>query len=442
MDLGLNNTIVRFVAKYRVNYDSEGEKQFLGSVFIIYIVISLIIVFLGIMLYHNLDEIFFNSLTSEEIRKGKFMFQILILNIAIVLPGGAFTAICNAYESFVWPRLVSIVKYISRALLIFVLLTKGGGAITLVVIDTVLNALLILVISIFVIKKLKVSISFKSIKLELFKKIFNYSIWIFLLAITSGFLWQAGQIILGITTDTETVAYYAVGIVLGNYYASFSGAISSVFLPRATQMSIKSTKSEILEMMIKIGRISLQILLFILTGFFLFGREFIYWWVGDNYHSSYDIALVIMIAYTLPLILNFANSLVEAYDKVKFKVLVYLIFFSAGLSLGYILIPSLKEIGMVLGLGIGWMISQIIMIIFYHKYLELNMYSFFRQTFAKIIFPVVLLSILTYTINFYLSESFISFVVKILAYSISYWALLYLFSMNEYEKNILKRKKT
>jgi O-antigen/teichoic acid export membrane protein len=323
-----------------------------------------------------------------------------------------------------------------------VLLTKGGGAITLVVIDTVLNALLILVISIFVIKKLKVSISFKSIKLELFKKIFNYSIWIFLLAITSGFLWQAGQIILGITTDTETVAYYAVGIVLGNYYASFSGAISSVFLPRATQMSIKSTKSEILEMMIKIGRISLQILLFILTGFFLFGREFIYWWVGDNYHSSYDIALVIMIAYTLPLILNFANSLVEAYDKVKFKVLVYLIFFSAGLSLGYILIPSLKEIGMVLGLGIGWMIAQIIMIIFYHKYLELNMFSFFRQTFAKIIFPVVLLSILTYTINFYLSESFISFVVKILAYSISYWALLYLFSMNEYEKNILKRKKT
>jgi hypothetical protein len=127
---------------------------------------------------------------------------------------------------------------------------------------------------------------------------------------------------------------------------------------------------------------------------------------------------------------------------VKFKVLVYLIFFSAGLSLGYILIPSLKEIGMVLGLGIGWMIAQIIMIIFYHKYLELNMYSFFRQTFAKIIFPVVLLSILTYTINFYLSESFISFVVKILAYSISYWALLYLFSMNEYEKNILKRKKT
>ncbi|MEG1426315.1 MAG: ABC transporter ATP-binding protein, partial [Oscillospiraceae bacterium] len=57
-------------------------------------------------------EIASSQLSKEELEKAKLMMIILIFNLAITLPGGAFTAISNAYEKFVFPRSISIIKYI------------------------------------------------------------------------------------------------------------------------------------------------------------------------------------------------------------------------------------------------------------------------------------------------------------------------------------------
>ena len=211
MDFGLNNTIIRFVAKYRAEKDVDGEKKFLGSIFIIYFAISIVVLFFGVLLYFNLDAIFQKSLSLEEIRKAKIMFQFLIFDLAIALPGGAFTAICNAYEYFVLPRLLSIVKYIFRTITIIAVLTLGGKAISLVIIDTILNVLTILTTAYFVFNKLKININFKGINITLTKHIFGYSVWIFVYAIIQTFQWNFGQMILGINTDTTTVAILELG---------------------------------------------------------------------------------------------------------------------------------------------------------------------------------------------------------------------------------------
>ncbi|WP_312765418.1 oligosaccharide flippase family protein [Epilithonimonas sp.] len=438
MDLGLNNTIIRFISKYRAEGDRAGEQNFLGTIFLVYIAISLLIVFIGVLFYFNLDRFFSKSLSVEQTDKAKIMFQILIFNMAITLPGGAFTAICNAYENFVWPRMVSIIKYISRAIIIVAILSFGGKAISIVITDTILNIIFITITIVFVFKKLHIKFGFEEINKKSVKTIFSYSIWIFLLAITSQFIWNAGQVILGTVTDTKTVAYYAVGVMLGSYYGAFSGAISSVFLPRATQMSINNTKSEILNTMIRLGRISLLILLFILTGFILFGREFIMLWVGENYKSSYIIAVIFMLSYTIPLILSFVNSLVEAYNKVRFKVTVYFIFFPLGLILGYYLSKEYKEIGMMLGVSLGWLMAQIVMLIFYHKGLGLNMFVFFKQVSHKILILVVSIFILSWILNSYLSSNISLLILKIFTYTFLYWAVMYLWGMNESEKKMLK----
>lgn len=441
MDLGLNNTIVRFVAKYRTEKDILGEQRFLGSIFIIYIAISILVIILGLVFYYNLDNLFSESLTIEEMGKAKIMYQILILNMAIVLPGGAFTAICNAYERFVWPRGISIIKYISRAVIIVAILTMGGKAISLVVIDTVLNVIVILATLIFVFKRLKVKVSFKNVEKALFKKILSYSIWIFLMGITSQFLWNAGQVLLGMKTDTRTVAFYGVGIMLGGYYGAFSAAISGVFLPRATQMSINNTKEEILEMMVRIGRLSFLILGFILTGFIIFGKEFIFWWVGEAYSSSYIVAVIIMLAYTLPLILTFANSLLEAYNKVRFKVLIYIVFFSLGLVLGYFLIPKYQEVGMIIGVSAGWMISQVILMVFYHKVLGINMMDFFKKTFNRTFVAALSVFGFGYFLNTYLPATIFYLIFKVIIYSGIYWSVMYFYAMNIYEKQLIKKRK-
>ena len=181
LDFGLNNTIVRFVSKYRALKDEDGEKNFLATTMFIYGIISAIVVIIGIVLFFNLDEIF-KKLTPEELYKAKIMFVILIFNMAITLPGGAFTAISNAYERFVFPRALVIIKYILRSVMLVMILLLGSDSIGIVVLDTLLNVIVIAISAYYVFKTLKVKMKLIELDKSLIKQIFNYSFWIFIFA--------------------------------------------------------------------------------------------------------------------------------------------------------------------------------------------------------------------------------------------------------------------
>ena len=156
LDFGLNNTIIRFVAKYRAEQSKTKEENFLAVTMIIYAIISVIIAIIGVVLYYHLECFFENSLTFEEIRKAKLMFSILIFNLVITLPGGSFNAICSGYENFVFPRVINILRYVFRSVLVVTLLFFGGDSISIVVLDTIMNILVIVVNAYYVFKKLKV----------------------------------------------------------------------------------------------------------------------------------------------------------------------------------------------------------------------------------------------------------------------------------------------
>lgn len=440
MDLGLNNTILRFVSRYRAQKDIISERKFLGTTLLIYGVISCVVIILGLIIYFNLDKIFEQSLTEQQLESAHIMFLILIFNAAVVLPGGTFTAICNAYERFVFPRVLTITRYIIRAVTIVTVLKFGGKAISLVVIDTMLNLLMITTSAYYVMGKMKVKFDFKERNWAIVRSIFSYSGWIFLMAITSQFFWHSGQLVLGIKTNTIEVAIYVVGITLGGYYGAFSGAISNLFLPRASKMVIHNTNEELREMLVKIGRICFMILMFILTGFILFGREFIGLWVGYKYAGSWFISLVIMIASTLPLMQTFANSIVEAKNLVRFRFIAYACCLALGITIGVILVPQYKGHGMIIGIASGWIAAQIIMNYLYHFKLKLNIPLVFKNILHKNWLPIVLSVGVGIAINILETTGWFTFLLKGAMYSIVYWGLIYLLGLNQYEKKLITRR--
>lgn len=437
LDFGLNNTIVRFIAKYRANKDFEGQKNFLATVLIIYFVISAIVVLLGFVFYFNLEGVF-KKLDSSELAIAKKLFILLIFNLAISLPGGIFNGICNGYEKFVFPRVLKIVRYIVRTILVFAILSYGGKSIALVMIDTSLNILAIFANLYYVLKVLKIKIKLTHFEKQQVKSIFTYSIWIFLFVIQSKLFWQSGQMILGITVNTEAVAVFAIGIVLSGYFGAFAGAINGVFLPKATFMVEKnSSRKELTDTFIKIGRIVAVILIFIWSGFLLFGRNFIYLWVGEAYDDSYFICLIIMTAYILPLVQSFANSIIEATGQFKFKAKVYFILISIGIIIGGLLSRYYGYWAIAWCYSIFWVISQIIMNWYFDKNLNIDIPLFFKKTFGKIILPTVGAIIFGIIINNLLGTNWLQFSFKIILYTICYFVLAYFFILNSYEKQLL-----
>ncbi|WP_052188092.1 lipopolysaccharide biosynthesis protein [Cellulophaga sp. Hel_I_12] len=445
LDFGLNNTIVRFVAKYRAQKDSKGEENFLAVTMRIFFVISAIIVILGVLFYTFFIDSYFTKMNTEEMKIAKTIFVILIFNLSISLPGAAFTGICYGYEAFVFPKTLNIIRYITRSLTVVAILTLGGKAIALVVIDTIFNVVIIITTLVFVFKKLKVKIKLHEFSFRFVKQIFSYSGWIFIFALVGIFQWSAGHWVLGRISVPEVLTIYGIGITLGSYYGAFSTAISGVFLPRATQMSVaNATGEELTTMMIKIARLSFIVLMFIFGGFLLFGLQFVNLWVGtelgeEGSYQSWVIALMIMAAYTLPLVQGFGNSILEAKSKLAFKAILYLSFMILGTILGAYLARDYGAIGMMSGSIIGWMIVQNVMNFYYHNTIGLNMIRFFKELVHKIIIVVFICFSLGYFINTWVpGEGWLNFIQKGALYTLIYSILTYFVGINAFEKQLFK----
>jgi O-antigen/teichoic acid export membrane protein len=442
MDLGLNNTIVRYVALYRTSKDKKGEENFLGLTFLIYAITAVAVLVIGTFVHTKLDEIFDNSLTTLQIIDAKRMFTILVFNIAITLPGGAFIAICNAYERFAFPRILLLVKYLTRSALVFGLLGVLPHAITLVWIDSIVNILFILVSIYFVFSKLKVKIRLGKVNFWLLKEIASYAMWIFLAAIVMSTQWNIGQIILGVFKDTATVAIFGVGILLGGYYGAFAGAINTLMLPKAAKMSVESnTKESYNDAMIKIGRLNAFISFLILFGFILFGKEFIVLWIGANYIEAWEIALLIMLAMTLPLLQAFGNSILEAKKRNRFRSLVSVITIGAASGIGFFLVPLYSIQGIIYPLFAALIINSITMAWYYMRIFGFRILLFLDSVILKVVAPTIVLV----GFCFYLKivnpiESWLDLILHVVLYSTLYLIILYLLVLSREEKNIMLRK--
>ena len=443
LDLGLNNTIVRFVAKYKAENDRKGEENFLATTMLMYGIISTVIIILGIGFYGYIDT-YFTKMNADEISIAKTIFTLLIFNLAIGLPGGSFTGICYGYEAFVFPKTVNIIRYILRTITVVAILTMGGKAIALVLIDTVFNIVFIIVEAYFVFFKLNVKFKLHELKLKYVKQIFGYSLWIFVFALVSMFQWKAGHWILGSIAIPEVLTIYGIGIALGTYYGAFSTAISSVFLPRATKMTVgNATGEELTSMMIKIGRISFIVLMYILLAFILFGNQFVYLWVGkelgaNGSHETWLIALLIMCAYTLPLIQGFGNSILEAKNKLAFKAILYISFLFLGVILGAFLAKTYGALGMITGTVTGWLIVQNVMNFYYHKTIGLNIIRFFKELMHKTLITVIIIISLGYFINFIPGTGWFNFIGKAACYSVIYALVMYNMGLIAFEKELFK----
>lgn len=437
LDLGITSTITRFVAKYKAQNDIETEKKFFSIVFRIISFIILMMLGLGGILYLNLD-----SLVQEDILKDSIhlVFFLLFITSIINLITGFLNGYLTAYEKFIFLKTTNLVKCLLRLGIILALFMQLGSILFLVLIDFIL-ALVVLICSLLYFFKMyphKFNLSYYD--LDFLKELCKYAFWVFVLGLISQIQWQTGQILIGYKIDNTAVAIYGLGILLGTYYGAFSTAVSGVFISRTTYKVYQDNSTqELTEYMVKIGRISAIILMLILVNFVIIGQDFIQLWVGTEYQQAWFVALLIMIVYTIPLLQAIANQVLDAKKLFKFKAKVYLIFLSLGLILGYFLIDYHPIYGMVIGLALGWIISLIIMTVYYHNFLKLDMIYFFKK-----LINIIVVSTITMVVGYFITEningnSWLVFAIKALLISMLYLALIYRWGISEEERIFVQK---
>lgn len=441
LDLGFGNAIVRYTAKFRAEGKQEEQYRMFGMFFLLYCGIGVVALIIGGILYLNAGNIFDASMTATELDRTKIILLLMVINLAITFPFSLFGSIITAYEQFVFQKVIAIIRIVLNYATMIVLLYMGYKAIAMVVVTTIFNILTLGSNFWYCKRYLNIKLIFGKIQVPFLKEICIYSLWIFMNAIMDRIYWSTGQFVLGAFAGTAAVAVFAVAIQLQHMYMSFSTAISGVFLPKVTAMTVQENNgTAISDLFIKTGRIQYGIMILILTGFFLFGKQFICLWAGAGYAEAYTIAMIIFVPFTVPLIQNIGLVILQARNQMKFRCILSLVVSVCSLGLQIPLSKYYGGIGCAIGIAAGLTVAQIIVMNIYYKVKQkINIVRFWFEI-AKMSFIPALMTIVSYYIlQNYTIDSIPELCIGILLYLFAYLPLFFALSMNAYERDLISK---
>ncbi len=446
LSLGFNSSYVRYYAKYKVKNDNESIAKLNGLFLIIFIIIGAVAFACGTFLTLNLELVFDKGLTASEYETARILMFLLTINLTISFPMSVFSTIISAHEKYIFLKLLGMMKTVFSPLLSIPLMLMGYKAIAIVCVTIFIALVTDTAYLIYSKRILKVNFNFRNFEKGLFKSIFAFTFFIAINIIVDQVNSNLGKFILGRYRGTEAVAVFAVGHTLYHHYIQFSTAISGVFTPRihkivnATAGNEEKQIADISSLFIKVGRIQFLILALICTGIIFFGREFIAFWAGSGYENAYYVTLLLVISSSIALIQNLGIEIQRALNKHKFRSVVYIIMATINLGLTTILCKRLGVIGTAVGTAVSLIVANgFIMNIYYHKKCNINIIAFWKSIarMALGLIPALIFGVvLKKYFDFY---AVYSMLLGIIVYIAVYFASMWLFAINSYEKGLITK---
>lgn len=161
LNFGLGNAVIRYTAKYRALKDEENCSHLYGMFSIMYGVLGGIALIIGIILILTADSIFSSSLDVDEINKLKTLMVIMVINISIGIGFGFFSVVVLAYERFVFQKILGIIGATVVPLIMLPLLIMGYGSVSIAIVTTAINFIIIAINMYYCFKVLRIKVVFK-----------------------------------------------------------------------------------------------------------------------------------------------------------------------------------------------------------------------------------------------------------------------------------------
>lgn len=448
LTLGFNYSYLRFYSKYKNNEGNESVYKLNGLYFTVFLIMGIVAFLCGLYISNNLQIIFKDGLTNTEYILAKKLAIVLTINLSISFPMTIFENILFSHENFIVLKGGAVLRTIIGPLATIPVLLLGYGSFCMVIVTTIISFVLYIIYIIYVFYILKERFIFKNYEKGLLKEIFEFSFFIALTIIVDQINWNIDKVLLGRYKGTISVSIYTIGFALFAYYKQVATSISSIFAPKVHNIyngNSKNKKHEISSLFLQVGRIQFFILALLASGVVLFGKSFIFYWVGPGYNESYYVSILLIIPASISLIQTISADILHAENKHKFQSLIYLgmAFFNFFVSI--FLCKKWGPIGAAVGTAISLIIANgIIMNIFYNKQCDIDIPMFWKgiiKESAGLIIP--LLSGIIILLNVHINSASI-LLLLIIIYTLIYLMSMWMCGLNKEEKqiiiNILKRK--
>lgn len=439
LSFGMGSAIVRYITKYKVYGDKEKERQMFGLFTFLFTILAVIVFVLGIILSFNIHLFYSNTLNASELQTMRILIILCTINSAITFLFTTYLSMIMIYERYVFRQILNIFTTVAMPCVNIIVLYMGLASVGMVVSSTVLNILVSVASVIYCHRSLHIKPKFKGMPFGELREIFGFCFFVFLGSVVDMLFWSTDKIIIGAVISTVAVAVYNVGATFNTIVTSISTTISSILTPKVTNMVFSSENTKVLtDFFIKVGRLQYLVVSLVVSGFIVFGRQFIHLWVGDGYNEAYFVALLTLLPVVVPLIQNTGLSIVMAQNKHKFRSIVYLIIAIVNVLTTAIAVNYWGIIGAAACSAASYIIGQgFIMNWYYWKKTGIDIPMFWKNIIKMSLAPVIMITAGIIICHYVELESWILLLMGIAIYLICYIPIVWFTGMNKYEKNII-----
>lgn len=440
MDFGMSAAVSRFVSKYRAEDNQEAVNNFLGMAYKLYIALDGIILAALLVVGLFLNSIYEN-LTPSELATFKGLYAVVGIFSVISFPFTNLSGILNAYEQFIGLKLADLFHKVFIIVAMVVALLLGCGVFALVTVNA-LSGVLTIFIKLYVIhKKTKVKVNLKCKDKGILKNIFGFSMWTTITSFARRMIFNISPSIIVAVSSTGAIgsAIFGLASTVEGYISTFANAINGMFMPRISKIVHDGKKdTELVDLMVKIGRIQCIIIGVLVVGFISFGRSFIVdIWNKPDFTESYMCAVFLIVPSYFYMPLQIANTTLVVENKVKIQSIIYLITGVLNICISLFLSNIWGALGASISICIAYLVRSTLLIIAHVKVLHLNMIAMLKKCYLKIT-PYLLVALIFGLALEHLnpmSHGAVRFFVNGFIFLLGFVVLM-LFCLNDYEKNL------
>jgi O-antigen/teichoic acid export membrane protein len=328
LQLGVPLANVRFISKYYALKDYDKINQVVSTNLAFFTGCAVVVFLFGIVLSLVLDSLF--DIPSEYLKISKIATLLVCFEISLRFSFEVFEGFFHARQHFVALNIIRNLLVVVRVILTFLLVQNENGLLyvgsVLIVVALVQSLLFLLYVKK---KNPYLKIRFKYINLDTFKELFSFSFFVLLMHLGSTISFKSDAIVLGSVVSVSSVVWFNIGNNLLLYLMQFMAGISSVLMPKVSQMDAAGFVSEISEIYMTYSRYVAFLILPVCLSFWCFGGDFIAIWMGEKYRvMSGSVLSILTIGYIVFLIQSsVALPILMGTSNVKYPTIA--IFFSS-----------------------------------------------------------------------------------------------------------------
>ncbi|MFA7114679.1 MAG: oligosaccharide flippase family protein [Candidatus Omnitrophota bacterium] len=431
-ELGFQGAITRFTAKYNEEEDFDSIFTMITIFVICFVVLGLILMFLGFFLKDFLIYIFHISNDYKSLFSSSL--NLIFLSYLFVFPSIVYIGILSGLQRFDVLKTIEIITFLLYAGLVLFFLSQGKSF------EYAIYSNLVCLFSRFVlyiisVKFLLSPVTNMKLKFSGIKEVIRMAKLLFVMRLSGFFYYNLPRLVVAVFLNPVFVTYYEIVTKIPRTLKSTLGFVNGAVLPAASVLSARDDIGRVKKLLRCGMKYQLFILVPIVITGIIFSKNILSIWISSEYVFLAPLLQIMFIWNLVIVMTTFTNSIMSGLNK-NMKEMALFSWISLFLSgaIMFSLLPLLNLKAVILGYTIGPLVWIPFIFIFSCKAMQISkneVMGLFLNSINLILIPAFIIFSLK---DFFINSNLLGIITNIFCTWLIFSFILWVFYLKLSER--------